>query len=379
MIMKDSIGLKPLLKYPGGKSSELPIILKHTPNDIQKYIEPFLGGGAVYFAIKANEYYVNDKSEDLMLLYRYIKEKNSDFFNELETINNNWELLSNISENGLNSFCDILLRYKKEEIDKNQLVVLVSKLVEEFENIDGPLFQLENIKQPIFKMQLRKNIVSIVKRICKNEKLKECNLSEKELIDNFECSIKSAYYMYFRELYNYPEKYKLSKPRTVAIFLFIREYCYSSMFRFNRNGKFNVPYGGISYNKKCLSSKITYYKSTELLAYLNNTNFYIDDFLLFVKKINLTENDFMFLDPPYDTSFSEYDKNSFDQNDQIRLAQYLINDCCCKFMLVIKKTDFIENLYKDKNFQIIEFDKNYFVSFKNRNKKKVTHLLIKNY
>lgn len=377
--MKNSIELKPLLKYPGGKSSELPIILKYTPNDIQKYIEPFLGGGAVYFAINANEYYVNDKSEDLMLLYKYIKENNADFFNELETINNNWELLSNISENGLNGFCDILSRYKKEEIDNNQLVALVSKLVEEFEDIDGPLFQLENIKQPIFKMQLRKNIVSIVKRICKNEKLKESELSENELKDNFECSIKSAYYMYFRELYNYPEKYTLSKPRTVAIFLFIREYCYSSMFRFNRNGKFNVPYGGISYNKKCLSSKITYYKSQELSTRLNNTNFYIDDFLLFVKKLNLTKNDFMFLDPPYDTSFSEYDKNSFDQNDQIRLAQYLTNDCGCKFMLVIKKTDFIENLYRDKDLQIIEFDKNYFVSFKNRNKKKVTHLLIKNY
>lgn len=377
--MKKPMELKPLLKYPGGKSSELPIILKYAPNNIQKYVEPFLGGGAVYFAIKSDEYYVNDKSEDLMLLYRYIKEKNADFFNELETINNNWELLSNISINGFNVFCDILFSYKKEEIDKKQLSDLVLNLVDEFENIDGPLFQLENIQQPIFKKQLCKNIVSMIKRICKNEKIKKCKLSETELKDNFECAIKSAYYMYFRDLYNYPEKYTLSKPRTVAIFLFIREYCYSSMFRFNKNGKFNVPYGGISYNNKCLSSKIEYYKSEKLLDHLNNTSFCTDDFLLYIKKLNLTRNDFMFLDPPYDTSFSEYDKNSFDKSDQIRLAQYLINDCSCKFMLVIKKTDFIEKLYKDDKLHIIEFDKNYFVSFKNRNKKKVTHLLIKNY
>lgn len=377
--MNTPIELRPLLKYPGGKSSELPIILKYVPTNIQKYIEPFLGGGAVYFALEAKEYYVNDKSEDLMWLYQYIKEENTDFYNELETINNNWELLSNISQSGFVHFSKLLTNYKSEAVDKNYLVDLVKNLVDEFENLDGPLFQLENIKQQIFKKQLRKNIVSIIKRICKNEKSKEKELSIEEIKDNFECSIKSAYYMYFRELYNNPEKYELSKPRTVAIFLFIREYCYSSMFRFNRNGEFNVPYGGISYNKKGLSSKLDYYKSKALLDYLGNTHLCSSDFLSFVTEIPLTESDFMFLDPPYDTTFSEYDKNSFDQDDQIRLAQYLINDCTCKFMLVIKKTEFIENLYKDKGFHIIEFDKNYFVSFKNRNKKNVKHLLIKNY
>lgn len=377
--MKSSAELRPLLKYPGGKTSELPIILKYIPVNITKYIEPFLGGGAVYFAINAAEYHVNDKSEDLMFLYQYIKDKNVDFFNELEMINSNWELLSDISKERFERFKSILLRYKNDEIEKGNLIDIVSEMVNEFENIDGPLFQLENIKQPIFKKQLRKNIVSIIKRICKNEKTKERELSEEELKDNFECSIKSAYYMYFRELYNYPEKYTLSKPRTVAIFLFLREYCYSSMFRFNKNGKFNVPYGGISYNSKSLTSKIEYYKTKELLEYLGKTNFSTDDFLTFVNCLDLSKDDFMFLDPPYDTTFSEYDKNSFDQNDQIRLAQYLINNCKCKFMLVIKKTDFIEKLYRNSGLHIIEFDKNYFVSFKNRNKKKVKHLLIKNY
>lgn len=377
--MNNNLELKPLLKYPGGKTAELPIIFEYAPETIQKYIEPFLGGGAVYFAIQANEYYVNDKSEDLMCLYQYIKDSNADFFKELETINSNWELLSNISTNGFARFSGILSRFKNNEIDKNELVVLVKNMIDEFENLDGPLFQLENIQQPLFKTQLQKNIVSIIKRICKNEKSKERELSEEENKDNFECAIKSAYYMYFRELYNYPDKYTLSKPRTVAIFLFVREYCYSSMFRFNRDGKFNVPYGGISYNSKSLSSKIDYYKSKELLGYLKQTNFYVEDFLGFVGKLQLTENDFMFLDPPYDTTFSEYDKNSFEQQDQIRLAQYLINDCPCKFMIVIKKTDFIEKLYANHNLQIVEFDKNYFVSFKNRNKKNVKHLLIKNY
>ena len=46
-------------------------------------------------------------------------------------------------------------------------------------------------------------------------------------------------------------------------------------------------------------------------------------------------------------------------------------------MLIIKKTDFIFDLYKD--FYIYEYDMNYMVSFKNRNDRDVKHLLITNY
>jgi len=371
--------LKPLLKYPGGKTAELPIISKYIPQVINKYIEPFLGGGAVYFSINANNFFVNDKSEDLMLLYEYIKYQNQEFYDELETIDGNWRLLGNISDESFNSFCDIIYKYKQSNFNKQELELNVLTLVKTFENLDKPLFQLENIRQPIFNQHLIKSINSIIKRICKNEILKNKILEKDDLKDNFECSIKSAYYTYFRELYNYPEKYTLSKPRSTAIFLFIREYCYSSMYRFNNKGKFNVPYGGISYNKKSLYTKIEYYKSPQLIERLRNTVLSSEDFLQFVSTLDLDNSDFMFLDPPYDTQFSEYDKNRFDQNDQDRLANYLINECPCKFMVVIKKTDFIVSLYSNHNLNIYEFDKNYFVSFKNRNKKNVKHLLITNY
>ena len=38
-------------------------------------------------------------------------------------------------------------------------------------------------------------------------------------------------------------------------------------------------------------------------------------------------NDFVFLDPPYDSEFSTYAKNEFDRGDQARLADYLIKEC----------------------------------------------------
>ena len=70
------------------------------------------------------------------------------------------------------------------------------------------------------------------------------------------------------------------------------------------------------------------------------TKIYNLDFEKVLNKFELNENDFIFLDPPYDSEFSTYDQNSFDKNEQIRLADFLKNTKAC-WMLIIKKTDFI--------------------------------------
>jgi len=54
------------------------------------------------------------------------------------------------------------------------------------------------------------------------------------------------------------------------------------------------------------------------------------------------------LDPPYDSEFSTYDKNIFNKEDQKRLADYLIKDCNAKWMMIIKNTEFIFDLYNKK-------------------------------
>ena len=93
----------------------------------------------------------------------------------------------------------------------------------------------------------------------------------------------------------------------------------------------------------------------------------------------LFEKDFIFLDPPYDSEFSKYANNEFNKNDQERLANYLINQCKANWMIVIKNTDFIYNLYNKENVFINSFDKAYAVNFKNRNDRTVKHLMITNY
>lgn len=380
MDLKTMHSLKPLIKYPGGKSGELETIISYLPSNISNYIEPFLGGGAVYFGLSAHSYYVNDISEELMLLYNFVKNQDGEFFAELSMINNNWIQLKSIALHYFAAFINLYKQYQIDDINVQNVEDQVANLVRGMNNeLDRPLFSFEGIDSDVFNKQLNKNLLDKLKRIKRNEIRNNRQLDENGFFNNLETAFKSAYYMHFRDLYNKSKKVKTTTQRRVAIFFFVREYCFSSMFRFNRKGEFNVPYGGISYNKKTMSSKIKYLQSENVIAKLKITSLYNTDFETFLAHTPIANSDFMFLDPPYDTTFSDYDNNKFEHSDQMRLANYLINECKCRFMLIIKKTDFICGLYENKGLNIIELEKLYSVSFRNRNIRTVIHLLIKNY
>ena len=150
------------------------------------------------------------------------------------------------------------------------------------------------------------------------------------------------------------------------------------MFRYNRHGEFNVPYGGIQYNRKDFHKKISAIRSSLYQEHLSKTHLFNLDFEEFLKTQRPSANDFIFVDPPYDSDFSTYTKNTFGHDDQIRLANYLLHGNA-QFMLVIKNTEFIYGLYGNKGLRIEAFDKRYMVSFQNRNDKNAEHLLIMNY
>lgn len=366
---------KTFIKWAGGKEKELPIILKNLPSNFTRYVEPFVGGGAVYLNINCPASVINDKSDELMLLYKMIKNHNQGFIDSLNQINKNWISLQKLVEDNTNELSEIYNKVKLDNAKTEQLVeCFVKKHVKELNRLLEEDFDINLYN---FIKEIKKNLISKLNRMKKIEvERNEMNIAD--IMNNIECAFKSAYYMYFRYLYNNKKKLKLSDEFYCAVFYFVRDFCYASMFRYNANGEFNVPYGGISYNRKDFSKKIEYVSSDELNKYMSKTKIYNYDFEILCDKIELNENDFMFLDPPYDTEFSTYAKNDFDKDDQIRLANYL-SKTKAKFMLIIKNTDFIYNLYKDRGFNIASFEKKYLVSFMNRNDKDVEHLLITNY
>jgi len=97
--------LSPLLKWAGGKEQELKYILPRIPHKFTNYYEPFVGGGAVYTTIQSEKYFINDKSDELISLYRNIKGENrSVFFKAINEIIHNWDLLTDVVVNNQNFF-----------------------------------------------------------------------------------------------------------------------------------------------------------------------------------------------------------------------------------------------------------------------------------
>lgn len=63
---------RPILKWAGGKQQLLAILLPKTPKNFNKYIEPFFGGGALFFALQPDNAIISESNSELINLYRII-------------------------------------------------------------------------------------------------------------------------------------------------------------------------------------------------------------------------------------------------------------------------------------------------------------------
>lgn len=370
--------LIPLIKWAGGKEQELKYILPLIPA-FTRYYEPFVGGGAVFFALQAPYKFINDKSHELFSFYSLVAERNTEFFRMLDLLLHHWQFLSNFVDVHAVQFVDMYRPFSLGERSWSEMAGVLGKFVAT-RTPDFQALETEISADPrgYFLAEIRRNLLHKVKRM-KSLEGKNGRLPVTDIVANFESALKSAYYMYIRQLYNEIGREKSGDERAAAFFFFVRENAYASMFRYNKQGKFNVPYGGITYNRKDLARKITYLKSPEVSAHFANTVLTSEDFATFLRRYPPQADDFLFVDPPYDSEFSAYARNEFTMQDHMRLADYLTGECRAKFLLVIKNTPAILNLYENKQLRITTFAKKYLVSFQARNNRTTEHLLITNF
>ena len=229
-----------------------------------------------------------------------------------------------------------------------------------------------------FLKKVNTNLLRKIRRM-KVISIEQTLLLRRDVLVNTETALKSAFYMHIRYLYNNTKVYHFPLAYEEALFLFIRNFAYCGMFRYNANGEFNVPYGGSAYNRKKFKKKADYLKTKALRDRLQETVIKNLDFEAFLERYAPKEDDFVFFDPPYDSEFSTYAQNEFTKEDQVRLSAYLLKHCKAKWMMIVKNTDFIYRLYANQGLDINTFGKQYLVSFMNRNDKKAEHLLITNY
>lgn len=164
-----------------------------------------------------------------------------------------------------------------------------------------------------------------------------------------------------------------------ARFIYLNRTCFNGLYRVNSKGQNNVPYGKYKNPLICDENNIK-----NCASYLSNNNIEITnlDFNDVLKKAK--ENDFIYLDPPYDpltetSSFTSYSKEGFTKLDQERLKKQLdkLNDKKIKFLLSNSSTEFIKELYKD--YTIIEVNAKRNIASTTTGRKPVKEVLIKNY
>lgn len=369
--------MQPLIKWPGGKSSELEIINKFIPS-YDRYIEPFFGGGALFFSLPPKPSIINDISNNLMVFYSFIKERNEKFKDCLYEINTEWGKLKEVA---LNSSIEIISVFKQFRNIPDLRQVLQSLIDVNCEKVSEAILKGTSliIDKDCFKKEIRRMVTDKVFRTYKNEIKNGKLLSNEDLQANFITGFTSGYYMYLRDTLNRIEKSNeifIATEYKIAVFYFVREFCYGAMFRYNKSGDFNIPYGGIAYNNKDFKKKIDLLFSKETQDYLKNAQILTTDFEAILDIAQ--ENDFIFLDPPYDTDFSDYENRSFNALDQRRLEKKL-HTTKAKFLLIIKNTPLISELYQNNGYKIYAFDNKYSYCVKGRNDRNAVHLIITNY
>jgi len=67
------IGCKPFLKWVGGKGQLLPELCSRLPTDFNRYFEPFVGGGAMFFALQPQNAHISDINAELINCYQVVK------------------------------------------------------------------------------------------------------------------------------------------------------------------------------------------------------------------------------------------------------------------------------------------------------------------
>lgn len=240
---------KPFLKWAGGKTQMIPDLLKFAPAKFNKYIEPFIGGGALYFNINHPNSIISDLNEELVITYKQVKE-------------NVFEVIS-VLDNYINT--------------------------EEF------YYKIRSVSPS-----------------------------------------------------------SLSDSERAARLIYLNKTCFNGLFRVNKKGDFNVPYGkrtGPFLNKQNLIGASEYMQDTEI---------YHLDYKETLKKY-AKKGDFVFLDPPYQpvgkfSDFKRYTKEFFYENDQIELANIFkdLTNKGCYVMLTNSDHPFILDLYKEFHIETIE-------------------------
>lgn len=189
---------------------------------------------------------------------------------------------------------------------------------------------------------------------------------------------KKELYLNIRDKFNNDSS--LTNVKMAAYFIFLNKTCFNGLYRTNKKGMFNVPFG--NYSSPSIFDNDNLLTVSELLqsVIILNKNYKNISFPFFSQETN-----FFYFDPPYKpisktSNFNSYFSNSFDDNEQIKLKEYIdVINCYNNNLIMISNSyhSFFNELYKNYNIHVL-YAKRSINSDKN-NRGKIKEILVTNY
>ncbi len=242
--------IKPFLKWAGGKTQLLEELHSYVPSSYKKYIEPFLGGGALFFFLKPKEAILSDANPELINCYKTVRD-------DIET-----------------------------------LIVTLKK----YKNTEDFYYKIRSI-----------------------------------------------------------DLTGLNEAERAARFIYLNRTCFNGLYRENKKGQFNVPFG--RYNRPNICDEERLYEASYALK---NAKLICGDYKSVLRR-HAQADDFIFLDPPYfpvggHADFQRYTKDFFYEEDHIELRDEVnrLVKIGSKVLSTNSNTDFINELYNVYPRQVVE-------------------------
>lgn len=177
----------------------------------------------------------------------------------------------------------------------------------------------------------------------------------------------------YSEVFYYELRDSLNTPylphyMQAAMLIYINKTCFNGLYRENKKGYFNVPFG--KYKKLNLPSSKDI---LEVSIILRNTRILCSPYTQTLH--DAKEGDFVYLDPPYYNLFNSYNKGGFDNKAHHELKDYcdLLTAKGVKFMMSNSNHEDIKELYKGYNITILN-NVNHAI-----NRAKTSEVVIRNY
>lgn len=180
------------------------------------------------------------------------------------------------------------------------------------------------------------------------------------------------YYYARRKRYNEIKFEETNFVEKAALFIYLNKCGYNGMYRENSQGGFNIPFGKMKNPKICDEPVLR--KASESLNKVHIECCEYNDIL----EVTNTD-DFVYLDPPYHGTFTDYTNNKFAEDEQNKLKQFVdkLTEKGVYVMLSNSATDFIKDLYKD--YKQINLTTKYSLGGKGADRGNKQELLVVNY